>query len=82
MHFSKDHLLQAIVHIEINVNITNVSKCFESLYYGFISDLQVSRVVPMRMSNSNVKLFGFCIKQVTETVTIDIQHFELYDQLF
>ena len=28
----------------------------------------------MRMSNSNVKLFGLCIKQVTETVTIDIQH--------
>ena len=36
----------------------------------------------MRMSNSNVKLFGLCIKLVTETVTIDIQHFELYDQLF
>ena len=46
--------LQAIVHTEINVNITNVSLCFESLFYGFISDLQVSRVVPMRMCNSNV----------------------------
>ena len=62
MHFRKDHLLQAIVHIEINVNITNVALCFESLYYGFISDLQVSRVVPMRMSNLNVKLFGLCIR--------------------
>ena len=35
----------------------------------------------MRMSNSNVKLFGLCIR-VTETVTIDIQHFKRYDQLF
>ena len=33
----------------------------------------------MQMSNSNVKLFELCIKQVTDTVTIDIQHFELYE---